>query len=53
MNRGAHARVLISLSRGWQLPAHFEGTSVSQHLDKIEKIFKEFVVVRVKMTDRD
>ena len=30
-----------------------EGTSVSQHLDKMEKIFKEFVAVRVKMTDRD
>lgn len=30
-----------------------EGTSVSQHLDKMEKILKEFVAVRVKMTDRD
>ena len=30
-----------------------EGTSVSQHLDKMEKIIKEFVAVRVKMTDRD
>ena len=30
-----------------------EGTSVSQHLDKMENIFKEFVAVRVKMTDRD
>lgn len=30
-----------------------KGTSVSQHLDKVEKIFKEFVAVRVKMTDRD
>lgn len=28
-----------------------EGTSVSQHLDKMEKIFEEFVAVRVKMTD--
>lgn len=30
-----------------------EGTSVSQHLDFMEKIWKEFVAVRVKMTDRD
>ena len=30
-----------------------EGTSVSQHLDKMEKIIKEFVAVRVKMTDHD
>lgn len=27
--------------------------SLSQHLDKIEKIIKEFLAVRVKMTDRD
>lgn len=30
-----------------------EGTSMSQHLDKMEKIIKEFVAVRVKMADRD
>lgn len=30
-----------------------EGTSVSQHLDKMEKILKEFGAVRVIMTDRD
>lgn len=30
-----------------------EGTSVSQHLDKMEKILQEFLAVRVKMTDRD
>ena len=27
--------------------------SMSQHLDKMEKIIKEFVAVRVKMADRD
>jgi len=30
-----------------------EGTSLSQHLDKMEKMIKELVAVRVKMTDRD
>ena len=30
-----------------------EGTSVSQHLDKMEKMVKELVAVIVKMTDRD
>jgi hypothetical protein len=30
-----------------------EGTSVSQHLDKMEKMIKEWVAVKVKMTDRD
>lgn len=30
-----------------------EGTSLSQHLDKMENIIKEFWVVGVKMTDRD
>lgn len=30
-----------------------EGTSVSQHLDKMDKMIKELVAVRVKMTDRD
>lgn len=30
-----------------------EGTSVSQHLDKMEKMIKELVAVSVKMTDRD
>lgn len=30
-----------------------EGTSVSQHLDKMENLLQEFLAVRVKMTDRD
>lgn len=30
-----------------------EGTSMYQNLDKMEKIIKEFLVVRVNMTDRD
>ena len=30
-----------------------EGTGVFRHLYKMEKIIKEFVAVRVKMTDRD
>lgn len=30
-----------------------EGTSMYQNLDKMEKIIKEFLVVRVNMTDCD
>lgn len=30
-----------------------EGTSMYQNLDKMEKIIKEYLVVRVNMTDRD
>ncbi|KAK7325859.1 hypothetical protein VNO80_33908 [Phaseolus coccineus] len=29
-----------------------EGTSVSQHLDKMENLLQEFLAVRVKMTDQ-
>lgn len=30
-----------------------EGTSLSQHSDKMEKMIKELVAVRVILTDRD